>query len=171
VNVDTTPDGFYAVCPIRRGDVAGFFWAAWWTTQGILSTPAPDAHGIVDARHLAYARAREAIVEAKGPRASILQLDSDMAVEAARIARPAAHGYRTGEADPPAATRPPLQTRHAWLATLNLSWPCTVTEVRKAYRRLARERHPDRGGTDSAFDALTKAYEAALVDLEMTHRR
>ena len=38
-------------------------------------------------------------------------------------------------------------------------WPCTAAEVRAAYRRLARERHPDTGGTHEAFLALREAYE------------
>jgi curved DNA-binding protein CbpA len=48
---------------------------------------------------------------------------------------------------------------------LELSWPCSAADVRRAYRRLALERHPDRGGTDAAFHALTRARDAVLREL------
>jgi hypothetical protein len=47
------------------------------------------------------------------------------------------------------------------LEILGLSWPCDGAAVRRAYRRLARERHPDAGGTQADFVALQTAYEAA----------
>ena len=50
-----------------------------------------------------------------------------------------------------------------WLTVLGLSWPYSVVDVRRAYRRLALVRHPDRGGNAEAFDALTKARDAALL--------
>jgi curved DNA-binding protein CbpA len=40
--------------------------------------------------------------------------------------------------------------------------------VRRAYRRLALKHHPDRGGTDAEFNAITKAYDAALLELSTT---
>ena len=167
----------YAVCAIRRASVAGYFWASWWTSSAaILGVPSPDAHGIVDDRRLAHERARAAILDAKGARASVLQLDAEMAVEAARIVRPAREGYLTGESarSEEASSGAPfgrrsVQTRGAWLSVLQLSWPCSLADVRTAYRRLARERHPDHGGTDAAFDKLTKAYKAALTEVKMAN--
>ena len=99
-NVDTAPDGFYAVCAMGRGVVPGFFWAAWWSASGLAVSPAP------------------------APR--------------------------------------------TWPQVLELSSPCTAADVRRAYRRLALKRHPDRGGTDAEFNALTKAYDAALLEVEAT---
>jgi hypothetical protein len=46
---------------------------------------------------------------------------------------------------------------------LGLAWPCGEAEIRRAYRRQARELHPDAGGDAEAFKALQAAYEQALV--------
>jgi hypothetical protein len=45
---------------------------------------------------------------------------------------------------------------------LKLSFPCTVAEVRAAYRKLAKRAHPDRGGSHGEFLELQAAYEQAL---------
>jgi len=37
------------------------------------------------------------------------------------------------------------------LRALGLTWPCTETDVKRAYRRLAKELHPDRGGDVRRF--------------------
>jgi hypothetical protein len=51
------------------------------------------------------------------------------------------------------------------LGVLGLNWPCTAKDVKAAYRRLARKRHPDSGGTHEDFLALRTAYETALRSL------
>jgi hypothetical protein len=61
-----------------------------------------------------------------------------------------------------AAVRPAPRAAGAALRALGLTTPCTPRDVRRAYRRLALERHPDRGGSHEAFLALQKDYEAAL---------
>jgi curved DNA-binding protein CbpA len=48
------------------------------------------------------------------------------------------------------------------LGLLKLSWPCTVAEVKEAYRSLVKLAHPDGGGTHDEFLALQEAYEQAL---------
>ena len=48
------------------------------------------------------------------------------------------------------------------LAALGLAWPCTAADVRRAYRRLAKQSHPDGGGTHDRFLALQEAYNQAL---------
>jgi hypothetical protein len=48
------------------------------------------------------------------------------------------------------------------LEMLELTWPCTVVEVKSAYRRLAKCTHPDGGGSHDEFLALQAAYEEAL---------
>jgi hypothetical protein len=45
---------------------------------------------------------------------------------------------------------------------LNLSFPCSIAEVKVAYRELAKRVHPDRGGSHDEFLALQAAYEEAL---------
>lgn len=48
------------------------------------------------------------------------------------------------------------------LEVLHLSWPCTVTEVQEAYRKLVKSAHPDGGGNHDKFLELQAAYEQAL---------
>ncbi len=48
------------------------------------------------------------------------------------------------------------------LRMLNLSWPCTMTDVQEAYRRLVKDAHPDAGGSHDKFLELQAAYEQAL---------
>ena len=63
-----------------------------------------------------------------------------------------------------------VSARHTWqgsqlpiyLQVLHLSWPCTVTEVHEAYRKLVRSVHPDGGGSHEKFIELQVAYEQAL---------
>ena len=50
----------------------------------------------------------------------------------------------------------------ACFGLLGLSFPCTVAEVKAAYRKLAKCVHPDRGGSHDEFLALQVAYEQAL---------
>ena len=45
---------------------------------------------------------------------------------------------------------------------LHLKWPCTVSEVQEAYRRLVKSAHPDGGGSHDQFIELQTAYEQAL---------
>lgn len=44
-------------------------------------------------------------------------------------------------------------------------------DVRRAFRRLARETHPDRGGSADAFHKVRAAYGALTADLEGERRR
>jgi len=48
------------------------------------------------------------------------------------------------------------------LELLGLAWPCTVAEVKSAYRKLVKRSHPDGGGSHAGFLALQAAYEEAL---------
>jgi hypothetical protein len=45
---------------------------------------------------------------------------------------------------------------------LELTPPYTVEAVKRAYRRLAKQHHPDRGGDAAHFLALQSAYRQAL---------
>ncbi len=42
---------------------------------------------------------------------------------------------------------------------LNLTYPATISELKKAYRQRAKEMHPDLGGTAEAFRKVNIAYE------------
>lgn len=45
---------------------------------------------------------------------------------------------------------------------LGLSYPCTVADVKRAFRLLAKDAHPDRGGDAKEFIEIQSAYEKAL---------
>jgi DnaJ-domain-containing protein 1 len=46
---------------------------------------------------------------------------------------------------------------------LGVSRSATEKEIRTAYRQLALQHHPDKGGDPEIFKALSKAYEVAHV--------
>jgi len=48
------------------------------------------------------------------------------------------------------------------LKALGLQAPCTEDEVKQAYRHLAQELHPDRGGDIRRFRLLAQQFEQAL---------
>ena len=50
----------------------------------------------------------------------------------------------------------------SWFEILELEPSATITEVKDAYKRLAHEYHPDKGGSTEAFAVLQKAYERGL---------
>lgn len=50
----------------------------------------------------------------------------------------------------------------ASLKLLGLSLPCTLAEVKAAYRKRVKQTHPDHGGGQGEFLALQAAYEEAL---------
>ncbi|NJN81464.1 MAG: J domain-containing protein [Caldilineaceae bacterium] len=47
-------------------------------------------------------------------------------------------------------------------AILELEPPCSVDDVKRAYRQLAKRLHPDQGGDQVQFLALQVAYKEAL---------
>lgn len=58
-----------------------------------------------------------------------------------------------------------LQHTPGCIRSLGLEMPCTEAQVKHAYRRLAEELHPDRGGDQRRFMLLQKQYEEALTFL------
>jgi hypothetical protein len=46
---------------------------------------------------------------------------------------------------------------------LGLGPGASASELKRAYRRLAKARHPDAGGSDRAFQELQKAYETVVT--------
>ncbi len=66
-------------------------------------------------------------------------------------------------------TRPPtwmieLQSN---LGVLELTWPCTRTDMKVAFRRLALQRHPDTGGEHSKFIELKRAYDRTIELMDL----
>ena len=54
---------------------------------------------------------------------------------------------------------------------LSIAYDAGPDEVRRAFRRLAHETHPDRGGDVRGFQAVHRAYTALMADLEGERRR
>jgi hypothetical protein len=61
----------------------------------------------------------------------------------------------------PTATRVPSNIQTAFSA-LGLTYPASKSAVTKAYKRKARQVHPDVGGQHEAFLELNKAFKTAL---------
>lgn len=66
----------------------------------------------------------------------------------------------------PSATREMARARRL----LRVSPAATHDEIRGAYRRLAAEMHPDRGGSDARLAALTEARDLLLAQLPENRR-
>ena len=52
---------------------------------------------------------------------------------------------------------------HAYLQILGLTFPFTLQDLKRAYRKKALETHPDSGGTAEAFRSVHNAYQALLA--------
>ena len=76
----------------------------------------------------------------------------------------------TADVDDPLFFVTPYQERVAryacqpfdYLSLLGVSFPCSISDVKTAYRKLAKRFHPDQGGSHDEFLALRDAYEKAL---------
>ncbi len=55
-------------------------------------------------------------------------------------------------------------TRQEAARLLDVTLPCGDGQLKRAYRRLAREHHPDRGGDAGHFHQLRRAYERLVTD-------
>merc|ERR1719245_436017 len=55
-----------------------------------------------------------------------------------------------------------MQTTN-WFAVLELAPGCNEAEVKAAFRRLALQHHPDKGGQKDLFQLINNAYEAVLA--------
>ena len=66
----------------------------------------------------------------------------------------------------PSVTRDLAKSRRL----LQVSPTATHDEIRAAYRRLAAEMHPDRGGSDARLAALTEARDLLLAQLPENRR-
>ena len=66
----------------------------------------------------------------------------------------------------------PSRTRELARASrlLRVSPSASPEEIRAAYRRLAAEMHPDRGGSDARLAALTEARDLLLAQLPENRR-
>jgi hypothetical protein len=63
---------------------------------------------------------------------------------------------------------PPPPGARPWGEVLGLGHQATKADVDNAYRTLAADRHPDKGGSREAWDELQRAKTLALRDLSQT---
>jgi hypothetical protein len=149
------PDLTKAICSITATQRRRFFWAVWWTgAPSEAPFRKPDASG-GGARSEDEARA--AAERAVGR--PVVLTEPYWARAWNRVLR--------GERPPPrraprAPGARPTTPQSAW-TTLRLAPGASLAEVRKAFRQLARETHPDHGGNADDFRAVQQAYER-LVD-------
>lgn len=61
-----------------------------------------------------------------------------------------------------AALPAPVGGKRDWWTVLELSSTASQAEIREAFNRLAREHHPDRGGTDERMAEIIRARDEAL---------
>jgi molecular chaperone DnaJ len=52
--------------------------------------------------------------------------------------------------------------RPPWYAVLGVELNATKHEIRRSYLELAKETHPDRGGSVTTFQAIKEAYEEGM---------
>jgi len=148
--------GVYAITRTKRRRL---LWCAWWTGEPAASPfRAPDAWagGAADedeARAAAEARAGRPLTPIDG--------------------RWAGAWVRVRAGLPPfpsRAPRDPAAPRPAAVAdphrVLGVVPGASLGEVKAAFREKALAHHPDRGGTDEAFIAVKRAYDAAIARIE-----
>ncbi len=56
------------------------------------------------------------------------------------------------------------------LAALDLQWPCSVEDVKRSFKTKAKVAHPDRGGSQDAFVALQRHYDAAIKYIDLRRK-
>ncbi|MDB4961956.1 MAG: dnaJ [Myxococcales bacterium] len=144
-----------ALCSITATQRRRYFWAVWWTgapREAPFRKPDASGGGAATADE-----ARAAAERAVGRH--VVLTEPYWARAWNRVLR--------GESPPPRrAPRPPAilpaPARSAW-STLRLAPGASLAEVRKAFRQLALETHPDHGGDAERFREVQDAYER-LVD-------
>ncbi len=99
--------------------------------------------------------------ESWGPNEPALPLDR---VQLEREGSAFAKGYRQSDfyATREGATGDLGDRRDKALKDLGITAPCTIQEIKEAYRLRAFEVHPDRGGGPSDFQAVESAYRRLL---------
>lgn len=96
------------------------------------------------------------------PKTRSLAVDREILRREGRVLH---HGsyYYASEEKGIRAVHAELTSRHPWCAVLDISFPCSTGSIKAAYRRLAREKHPDAGGDTADFQAVERAYREALA--------
>jgi len=98
----------------------------------------------------------------EAPKPRMLAVDREVLRREGRFLHRGSYFYAS-EADGVRDVHKGLTDRHAWCAALGVSFPCSAGSIKAAYRRLARESHPDAGGDPAEFRAIEQAYREALA--------
>lgn len=139
-----------ALCSITATQRRRFFWAVWWTGAPCEAPfRKPDASG-GGAR--TEDEARTAAERAVGRRVELTE------PYWARAWNRVLRGERAPPRRAPAPGHRPPTKRSAW-TTLRLTPGASLAEIRRAFRQLALETHPDHGGDASDFREVQDAYE------------
>lgn len=154
-----------AVCSITKTQRRRFFWAAWWTGAPTYAPfRAPDASG-------GGARSEQEALEAAQQRAArhltLVEPYWARAFKCVLRGQPAPA--------PPSARRDPYRPSvdkpvSVW-SVLGVAPDASLAEVKRAFRKLALETHPDQGGDAEQFRELAHAYQKVLAKLRTRARR
>lgn len=142
--------GVYALSHTKRRRL---LWCAWWkTTPSADPFTPPDAWGAGQRTEAAAIAAAEA---AAGMTLTRIE------------GRWAGAWVRVRDGLPPFIERAPKVAKPAPVVTnpfkiLGIEADADLATIKAAYRRIALDAHPDRGGNDAAFIAANRAYLAAL---------
>lgn len=118
-----------------------------------------DDYAALEATLVAVYGDRKRAAQALGVSRATVARWLDRWPEIAKRHPPLTRGRPTGARD----RRPRRPAGSACLALLGLSWPCTRSDVVKAWRRVAFAAHPDGAGSNAAFIKARRAYETALT--------
>ncbi len=142
-----------SVAPTRR---RRWLWAAWWT-----ASPQADPFRPPDASEGGAKSREEALLAAERVAGrALLEIDGKWARAWARVMQGRPAGMTADR--PTASPTPRPQAAASCWAVLGLTPQATVTDIRTAFRALALQLHPDRGGDPEAFLRLRQAHDAAL---------
>jgi len=164
-----------AVVSITTTKRRRFLWCAWWTgepTREPFRKPDASSGG---ARSLEEAR-KEAERAAGEP---LREIDPIWARAWVRVLA-GQPPFVEKKARAPKETPPPRERRRfaptvddpstCPFAVLGLPKTASLDEIRRAFRRLALETHPDRGGNEAAFIRVTWARDEATLRTKSTQR-
>lgn len=160
---------FVPCCSITTTKRRRFFWAAWWSgPPAHVPFRKPDASDggaatYEDALALATERAGVplAVIDSLWARAWVRVLRGEDPWPSAASREPRA--ARAGD-DPSGAPRAEGAANAASIwAVLGVAQTATDEELKAAYRKRARETHPDQGGDAEAFQRVVRAYAEAKL--------
>lgn len=156
--------GVVSISPTKRRRL---WWVAWWTTEPQASPfRPPDAfEGGARTREEAKRAAEKAAgrplteIESKWARAWVR-------VRAGQAPWPEARARRDEPARPRAAGEGPSAR-----AVLGVTADANEDDIKRAFRALALQTHPDRGGDAAAFVRVKNAYDALMARRSKPRRR